>query len=132
LTFAAILEAIETAETNPSVEHPKIAFCKQYIHNNLNETTLCVKTLARQTECTPNYLSSLFHAHTGVRITDFLNSHRLDRAKDLLIHSTMNISEIARACGYTDPAYMTRRFAKTFHLSPRTYRTKYHAALHTF
>ncbi len=131
LTFAAFLEAIETAEVNPFVEHPKIGFCKQYIHNHLSETTLCVKTLAYQAECSPNYLSSLFHVHTGERITHFLNTRRLEQARDLLLHSTLNISEIARACGYTDPAYMTRRFVKAFHLSPRTYRTRYSATFRT-
>ncbi len=125
LTFSALLEAIETAKTSPFIEHPKVAFCKQYIHNHLNDPTLCVKTLARQAECSPNYLSSLFHAHTGDRLANFLNTRRLERVKDLLIHSTLNIAEIARACGYADPAYMTRIFVKAFHLCPRQYRARH-------
>ena len=125
LIFSALLEAIETIEENPSLEHPKVAFCKQYIHNRLNDSALCVKTLARQAECSPNYLSSLFHAHTGDRLTNFLNTRRLERVQDLLLHSTLNISEIAHACGYADPAYMTRLFVKSFHISPRLYRAKH-------
>jgi len=131
LSFSALLEALETHRDNPHAEPPKIAFCKQYIHTHLNETSLCVKTLARLAECSPNYLSSLFHAHTGVRISDFLNTCRLERVKDLLVHSTMNISQAAHACGYDDAAYMTRRFVQAFHLSPRAYRIHYSSSSHS-
>jgi len=124
LAFSALLEAIEAAGRNPPIEHPKIAFCKQYIRNHLNDTGLCVKTLARHVECSPNYLSSLFRRQTGDRITDFLNARRLERVKDLLLHSTLNISEIAQACGYADPAYMTRLFVRAFHVAPRLYRVR--------
>lgn len=128
LAFAAILEAIDTLEPGSVVEHPKIAFCKRYIYNHLSESTLCVKTLAGLAECSPNYLSSLFRAHTGERITRFLNARRLERAGDLLVRTTLNISEIARACGYADPAYMTRRFTRFFHMTPRAYRARHAAA----
>jgi two-component system, response regulator YesN len=51
----------------------------------------------------------------------------IDQVKGLLVNSAMNISEIAKASGYSDPGYMRRIFIKRFNTSPRTYRSQ---ALH--
>jgi AraC-like DNA-binding protein len=128
LAFAALLDEMENAETSLQYEHPKVSFCKRLINDHLDRQELCVKFLARQTDCSPNYLSSLFHQQTGLRLTDFINARRLDQVRGLLTQTTMNISEIAQACGYSDPGYMTRVFVKQFGLAPRQYRSRTHAA----
>ena len=125
LSFSALLAAMTTSG-DPPTEHPKITFCKHYIQTHLDDASLCVKTLARHARCSPNYLSGLFRAHTGRRITDFVNERRLERVRDLLMHSSLNISEIAVACGYADPGYMARLFVKSSRQTPSQFRTNYH------
>ncbi len=124
LSCAAILEAMENSNRQTQIENPKVSYCRLFIHNNLNDKNLCVKSLANNIKCSPNYLSSLFRQHTGIKMTDYINTHRLERVKDLLLHSTMNISQVARSCGYADPGYMTRLFVKTFGVNPRTYKIR--------
>lgn len=125
LAFSALLASMTPHGDLPR-EHPKVTFCKHYIQTHLDDDSLCVKTLARLAKCSPNYLSSLFHSHTDQRLTECINERRLERVKDLLMHSSLNISEIALACGYTDPGYMTRLFVKSFRHSPRQFRANYH------
>ena len=47
---------------------------------------------------------------------------RLHHAKQLLLNSDMNISEIAERTGFTDSAYFAKQFKKFFGIAPKTYR----------
>ena len=54
--------------------------------------------------------------------TEYLNTVRLNVAKDLLITSNYNLSEIAREAGYTDLSYFSKLFKKEYGISPSKYR----------
>jgi AraC-like DNA-binding protein len=122
LTLTLLIDALDNNAISLQHEPYKVSFCKYLINKNLNQNELCVKFLAHQMNCSPNYLSALFHKETGYRLTDYINSKRLDQVYDLLRRNTMTIAQIAHACGYSDPAYMTRLFSKKFGISPRAYR----------
>ena len=59
-----------------------------------------------------------FNALTGQPIGQYLRSFRLHRARKLLEHTDLNISEIAFKTGYKDPAYFTRSFKREFGINP--------------
>ena len=124
LILSAILDAMENVEVLPKTEHPKVSWCKRLIIDNLGQDFLCVKYLARMTQCSPNYLSTLFHQETHTKLNDYITQRRLERIQGLLRHSTMNIEEIANAAGFNDPGYMTRVFVKKFGTTPRAYRSQ--------
>jgi AraC-like DNA-binding protein len=124
LALSAILDAMENVNMLPKAEHPKVSWCKRLIMDHLAQGFLCVKYLAKMTECSPNYLSTLFHQETRTCLNDYITTRRLERVQGLLKHSTMNIEEIANASGYDDPGYMTRVFVKKFGLTPRAYRLR--------
>ena len=52
----------------------------------------------------------------------FIRSIRLQKAKELLDQKEMNISEVAYAVGFDDPAYFSRCFSEEFGHSPSQYR----------
>jgi AraC-like DNA-binding protein len=60
----------------------------------------------------------------GMSPIDFLRRLRMQRAEQLIARSSMNVSEIAYAVGYTDPKYFSRCFKKETGLTPREYREK--------
>jgi AraC-like DNA-binding protein len=124
LFLSALLDAMENADMLSPTEHPKVSICKQLIRDHLGEPVLCVKYLARMTECSPNYLSMLFYRETHTYLSDYITDHRLERVVGLLKHSTLNIEEIAHVSGYDDPGYMTRVFVKKFGMTPRDYRRR--------
>jgi AraC-like DNA-binding protein len=45
------------------------------------------------------------------------------QAKLLLSTAAMNVSEVARSCGYADPGYFTRQFRKITGVTPSAYRS---------
>jgi AraC-like DNA-binding protein len=46
----------------------------------------------------------------------------MERARDLLAHTSDRVSTIAHRVGFSDEAYFTRRFNKRFGVAPTAYR----------
>ena len=70
-------------------------------------------------------LSHLFRAQVGLTPQQFLESHRLHRAAQLLELTSRPIAAIAAEVGYENPFYFTLRFKRRTGLSPRDYRKKH-------
>jgi YesN/AraC family two-component response regulator len=120
--FSLLLNDIQNPAMHQRNESYKIAHCRRMISEHLTNPELNVIWLANHISCAPDYLSHLFHIETGCRLTQHINDKRIDFAEELLADSSLNIAEIARACGYQDPGYMTRQFKKRNGKSPRNYR----------
>lgn len=54
---------------------------------------------------------------------EYLTTYRLNRAKELLSHSDLSITEISYRCGFTDSAYMGKQFRKAYGMTPKEYRS---------
>lgn len=61
---------------------------------------------------------------TGSSPIALLNARRLLEAKRSLLYTNMSIALIAESCGFQDPAYFSRFFARSTGKSPRAYRLK--------
>jgi AraC-like DNA-binding protein/mannose-6-phosphate isomerase-like protein (cupin superfamily) len=72
---------------------------------------------------TPTYLAHLVKKETGKTFLELLTERRLDRAKELMLHSSLSIARIAESAGFSDFAYFTRRFKQLTGVSPSRFRT---------
>lgn len=63
-----------------------------------------------------------FRRETGVSPGQYLQTLRLNSAKELLNSTKLSISEIAAQVGYTDPLYFSRLFCQREGTSPTEYR----------
>lgn len=63
-----------------------------------------------------------FKRHTGMSPIDYLIKIRMDKAKELLLSSSLNISEISEILGYENSLYFSRIFKKKEGVSPEKYR----------
>jgi len=63
-----------------------------------------------------------FKAYTGMTPQQYITAIRITKAKDLLLYSSFNITEIASIVGYDNPFYFSRIFKKNTALSPRDYK----------
>ncbi|HAQ8955004.1 TPA: helix-turn-helix transcriptional regulator, partial [Enterococcus faecium] len=52
----------------------------------------------------------------------YLNHLRMEKAKQLLLHSNQNINEIASEIGYNNTTYFSKLFKKIVGRSPKEYR----------
>jgi signal transduction histidine kinase/AraC-like DNA-binding protein len=71
----------------------------------------------------PSYVSRVFRRYTGMALWDYVNSFRITRARELLEHSDMTVTEVAFAAGFNEPAYFSRMFRKFTGKSPRHFRS---------
>ena len=94
----------------PDAFSPKVQRCREIIQAGLSDPELSVRRLAQELRCTPDHLSRLFRTECGVALNAFLREERLHHAQTLLADPSLNVSEIAWACGFRSPNYFIRRF----------------------
>ncbi len=93
----------------------------QYIYAHLHEA-ISMKQVADQLHLNASYFSVLFKEQTGVTFSDYLTRRRLQRAKELLVTTSMPIWEIAEQVGYHTAKYFIKVFKDSEGLSPSQYR----------
>jgi len=86
------------------------------------EERFSVEALARHSGLSRSRFAQLFRDEVGAPPLAFLENQRLRRARELLEHTSLNLSEISAQAGFTSPFYFSLRFKKHFGSSPRAYR----------
>jgi AraC-like DNA-binding protein len=64
------------------------------------------------------YLSNLFSEVKGITIEHFIISHKIERAKELLIYNELTLTEIAQKLHYSSVGHLSRQFKKVTGLTP--------------
>ena len=65
-----------------------------------------------------SHFRTLFRQTTGMTTVQYVTSVRIARAKDLLLSRTCNVSQAARAVGFSDVFYFSRVFRKVTGMNP--------------
>ena len=95
----------------------EIEKCLQLMENQLSED-ISLASIAEQVGISPNYLGNLFYQHTGQHFRDYLTKLRIERARELLLHTPLRIYEVAQQVGIQNPQYFSMLFQKTYGTSP--------------
>lgn len=64
------------------------------------------------------YAAHLFSEATGVTVEQYIISHKIERAKELLIYDELNLTEISYKLGYSSVAHLSNQFKKVTGLTP--------------
>lgn len=65
-----------------------------------------------------NYLSNLFSEVKGITIGHYIISHKIERAKELLMYNELTLTEIAEKLHYSSVAHLSNQFKKVTGLTP--------------
>ncbi|MBD3637267.1 MAG: helix-turn-helix transcriptional regulator [Crocinitomicaceae bacterium] len=97
---------------------------KKYFDENLQlESGLpSTKFLAEKVNLSPNYLGDLLKKETGKNTKEHINDYVLNMAKNLLLNTNNNVSEIAYNLGFNYPHYFSRVFKQKIGMTPQKYR----------
>ena len=92
------------------------------IAKNYKESDFSIETLAETLNVSQSTLARKIKSITGKTPIEILVEYRLNAALALLKENKdgLQINEIAYECGFTDPAYFTRKFKEFFGYTPRT------------
>ena len=95
-----------------------------YMDENF-ERNFSIKEVADLCNVSEVYFRSLFKEYSGYSPTEYRIRKRIEKAKNYLAYSRLNINEIAMALGYTDTSYFIKQFRSRVGISPNEYRN-YH------
>lgn len=94
----------------------------EIINGNYMNPDISLVSVSMEIAVSPNYLSALIKKSTGCTFIELLTKKRIAVAKDLLLHSSYKIREIAEQCGYSDQHYFSYSFKKITGISPNACR----------
>ena len=80
--------------------------------------------LAAELGVSPQHLSSSFKERVGVNFIEYITRRRMRLARRLLAETGATAVEVARHCGYADPTYFRKLFARYYGVSPQEYRSR--------
>lgn len=92
-----------------------------YLYEHLGEE-ITLPHLAAHFAVSPSHLSRTFKQATGFGLREYLVNLRIQRACELLLSTTLSITDIADKCGFNDSNYFGDAFRKAIGVSPRDYR----------
>ncbi len=95
---------------------------KDLLQANLDDENYGITQLCNDVGISRAQLHRNLKAYTGKSTSLFIRTLRLKKAKDLLLHTDLNITQVAYEVGFQDPKYFSRLFSSQYELSPREFR----------
>lgn len=115
-----LLDLIHRAATSGQTDICKSALA--YVHSHYQSPSLTNKEIATHLGYHPDHLSTLIRKETGMSLHKYLISYRLQIAKNYLLTTQLDISEIAWRCGFCTTSYFIKLFRESTGITPKAYR----------
>jgi len=93
-----------------------------YIDANYDKP-LTLAEIAKACHLSVSRLAHVFKEQMGITIIDYLTSVRIERAKQMLLATDQNCTEICFQVGYNNQSYFTRTFKDLVGMTPRQFKT---------
>lgn len=86
--------------------------------------TIVLEELAQEAGISPFHFARQFKKTIGQSPMQFVQTFRIDRAKQLLADANLPLIDIALRCGFADQAHFSRVFKQGTGLTPKAFRTQ--------
>lgn len=103
---------------------PVVETVKAEVLKNLSTPSFSLRDSIKKLPLNYDYVRKLFKKETGLTPHEFLMESRMALAKELISsgignrYSNYSVSQIAEACGFSEPLYFSRVFKKYYGKSP--------------
>lgn len=111
----------ELLNLNSSSGQRQALLALDYIHNNYMDPELSLNDICSYLNISTSYFSTIFKEVTGETFMEVLIRTRMEKAKELLLNTTMKNYEIAEKVGFSDPHYFGISFKKMTGKTPTEY-----------
>lgn len=92
-----------------------------YLHANYMHP-IHIKDIENLLHLNYDYTNSIFKSVTGFPIMAYVDDLRMTRVRELLATTTLRVEEISQMVGIRSPNYLSKKFKKREHVSPRQFR----------
>lgn len=93
----------------------------EFVHNHYSEpmdtATIAASAAISESECL-----RCFHATIGTTPIQYVRTHRLRRAAQMLSSTSLRIADVAARCGIPDVSYFTKSFRQIWGCTPTEFR----------
>lgn len=94
-----------------------------FIEENITETP-GVEEIAKEVGLNVNKLQYGFRMLYDTTVNKFAHKTRLNIARNLLLHTDYNVSEVANSVGLHNKSYFSKVFKESYHISPSEFKQK--------
>ncbi len=102
--------------------HPRMSHCKEYLDENICDTSLRVSTLAEMCGVSDVYFRREFKRFYGESPLAYIKKKRMELACRLLSSGLDSVTEVAIRCGFDNVSYFSAEFRRMMGTSPSAYR----------
>ncbi|MCM3715853.1 AraC family transcriptional regulator [Halalkalibacter oceani] len=88
-------------------------------------SNLSLSTLAKYGNVSTAHLSRVFKKTTGLKMSEYIMTKKILKAKKMLLGSNLTVEAIARECGFESLPYFHRTFKKYSGLTPSRFRKQH-------
>ena len=124
LLLAYLLSDMDMSSAYSSSEQALVIKAIRYIVAHYTEP-ISLQGVADQLCISRTYLSHLFAKELHINFRRYINSVRINKARDLLREKSLTITDICYRCGYENARTFNRAFADECGMPPNEYR-RYH------
>ena len=117
----------EKVSASPEPEHQDertITSITRYLQEHLAEE-VSLSVLAEYFHLNAQYISQLFKNEIGVGFLTYLTNIRMEKARKLLLSTSLSVAEVAEQSGYGDYRVFTKVFKKAEGITPSQYRREF-------
>ena len=114
-------QRVSSASESEKQEERTITGITRYLQEHLAED-LSLTVLADEFHLNPQYIIQLFKSEIGVNFLSYLTNIRMEKAKKLLLSTSLPIADVADQAGYGDYRVFTKVFKKSEGITPSQYR----------
>ncbi len=121
----ATIEMCQLVRKNKSIPFRAdlCAKCEAYINDNITNK-ITASDIAKHCGIDRSLVFDIFRNNYNMSLTEYINEVKMKRAKTLLLHSSISVSEIASSLGYCSSSYFTKKFSSYYNSTPSAFRMK--------
>lgn len=93
-----------------------------YINNNYSDSSLSIQSILKKFYVSESQLRRDIKRFTGMSPNSYINSLRIEKAKNLLLHYKKSVEETSYLCGFSSQFYFSRRFKEYTGYTPSEYK----------
>lgn len=125
--YGNLLAALIAAYAAPNGYSPAVKAVVEDIEKSLSDPSYSLENFISALPLNYDYVRKLFKKEVGVTPHEYLTRARMERARAILFSGVTNrysdytVTQIAEACGYSEPLYFSRVFKKYYGVAPSRY-----------
>lgn len=112
-----IFDSIKNGERGNDIVDNMVTYIHKHYEENINRNML-----AKKVGFSPEYIGKIFKRKTGMGINEYINTIRIEKARNLLETTDYKIIDIALMVGYDNMPYFSSVFKKYVGVSPAEYK----------